>query len=240
MLPPFRLKLRFHGEGYLPVTYREGVQAALYQLLPSPLGEKLHDGGLLEGTRPLKLFVFSRLLGLEYLPQTRSFRVRGDVILYFASALPEVLEGAIQGVWRNGGMAVHGLELSLKGLEQEPIPEVEGALEVEALAPIAVYRTLGGTTQYYNPWNREFALLISENLSRKAGALGLEGGRVAVRPLGVKPAHKRLERYQGTWVEGWMGRYRLEGPPTLLRLALLAGLGSKNSQGFGFVREAAP
>ncbi|WP_413788324.1 CRISPR-associated endoribonuclease Cas6 [Thermus tengchongensis] len=30
------------------------------------------------------------------------------------------------------------------------------------------------------------------------------------------------------------------GPPTLLRLALLAGLGSKNSQGFGFVREAAP
>lgn len=237
MLPLFRLKLRFHAEGRLPVNYREGLQAALYQLLPSPLGERLHDGGLLEGSRPLKLFVFSRLLGLAYLPQEKAFQVPGDVVLYFASALPEVLEGVAEGAWREGGVMVHGLELGLRGLEQEPLPPPTEGLEVEALAPITVYRTLEGSTQYYNPWNREFALLVSENLNRKARALGLEEGKVSLRPLGVRPGHKRLERYKGTWVEGWMGRYRLEGPAPLLQLSLLSGLGAKNSQGFGFVKE---
>lgn len=240
MLPSFRLKLRFYGEGRLPVAYREGLQAALYQLLPSPLGERLHDRGLLEGHRPLKLFVFSRLLGLAYLAEEKAFQVPGDVVLYFASALPEVLEGVVQGVWREGGVSVHGLELGLKGVEEEPLPPAEGALEVEALAPITVYRTLEGSTQYYNPWNREFGLLVAENLNRKASALGLGEGRVSLRPLRVRPAHKRVERYKGTWVEGWMGRYRLEGPAPLLRLGLLTGLGAKNSQGFGFVREVLP
>ncbi|MDW8006824.1 MAG: CRISPR-associated endoribonuclease Cas6, partial [Thermomicrobium sp.] len=55
--------------------------------------------------------------------------------------------------------------------------------------------------------------------------------------LGVHPKSKRLERYKGTWIEGWVGRFVLEGPPDYLRLALEAGLGAKNSQGFGFVEE---
>ncbi|MDW8006914.1 MAG: CRISPR-associated endoribonuclease Cas6, partial [Thermomicrobium sp.] len=58
--------------------------------------------------------------------------------------------------------------------------------------------------------------------------------------LGVHPKSKRLERYKGTWIEGWVGRFVLEGPPDYLRLALEAGLGAKNSQGFGFVEEDVP
>jgi CRISPR-associated endoribonuclease Cas6 len=53
----------------------------------------------------------------------------------------------------------------------------------------------------------------------------------------VHPRAKRLERYKGTWIEGWVGRFLLEGPSELLRLALEAGLGAKNSQGFGYVVE---
>jgi CRISPR-associated endoribonuclease Cas6 len=61
--------------------------------------------------------------------------------------------------------------------------------------------------------------------------------RVRIRALAVSPKAKRLERYTGTWIEGWVGRFLLEGPPELLRLALDAGLGAKNSQGFGYVEE---
>jgi CRISPR-associated endoribonuclease Cas6 len=94
-----RLRLRFHAEGRLPVTYREGLQAALYRALPSPLGEALHDRGLVPGGRPLKLFVFSRLLGLRYLPEAKVFAAEGELTLYFASALGEVLCGS----WRPSG-----------------------------------------------------------------------------------------------------------------------------------------
>ncbi|KGQ22885.2 CRISPR-associated endoribonuclease Cas6 [Thermus filiformis] len=235
-IPGGRLKLRFHAEGRLPVNYREGLQAALYQALPPSLGQRLHDQGAVEGPRPLKLFVFSRLLGLRYLREERAFQAEGELVLYFASALAEVVGALGQGVWERGGLEVHGVFLRFLGLDLEPLP-VGGVLEVEALAPITVYRTEGERTVYFNPLNREFALLLEANLNRKAQALGLSPGRLAVRPLGFRTRNKRVERYKGTWVEGWMGRYRLEGTPHLLRLALLAGLGAKNSQGFGFVRE---
>jgi CRISPR-associated endoribonuclease Cas6 len=231
-----RLRLRFGAEGRLPVTYREGLQAALYRALPPPLGEALHDHGLVPGPRPLKLFVFSRLLGLRYLREEKAFLAQGELILYFASALPQVAAALRQGVWERGGLEVHGLFLRLLGLDLEPLPEGEEVV-VEALAPITVYRTESGATSYFNPLNREFSLLVEANLNRKAQALGLEEGRLAVKPLGFRPQNKRLERYKETWVEGWMGRYRLRGAPHLVRLALLSGLGSKNSQGFGFVRE---
>ncbi len=158
------------------------------------------------------------------------------MVLYFASALAEVVGALGQGLWTRGGLEVHGLFLRLLGLDLEPLP-LGGEVVVEALAPITAYRGEGGATVYFNPLNREFALLLEANLHRKARALGLEEGPFRVRPLGFRPGHKRLERYKGTWVEGWMGRYRLQGAPHLVRLALLTGLGSKNSQGFGFVRE---
>ena len=232
-----RVRLRFYGEGRLPVNYREGLQAALYLALPQNLGKRLHDEGLLGGGRPIKLFVFSRLQGLAYLREEKAFSAQGELVFYFASALAEVLGALAQGVWDRGGLEVHGVFLRLLGLDLEPLPKGAKALVVEALAPITAYRTQGERTVYYNPLNREFPLLLEANLNRKAAALGLEAGSLSVKPLGFHPRQKRLERYKGTWVEGWMGRYRLEGPPHLLRLALLSGLGAKNSQGFGFVRE---
>lgn len=232
-----RLRLRFYAEGRLPLAYREGLQAALYRALPSPLGNRLHDEGLVGGgERPLKLFAFSRLLGLVYLREEKAFLAQGELTLYFASALAEVVGALGQGVWRQGGLEVHGLFLRLLEMGLEPLPVGE-SLVVEALAPITAYRTEGGKTLYFNPLNRDFPLLLEANLNRKAEALGLPPGNLTVKPLGFHPLHKRLERYKGTWVEGWMGRYRLMGPPHLLRLALLTGLGAKNSQGFGFVRE---
>ncbi|MBC7189418.1 hypothetical protein H5U35_04285, partial [Candidatus Aerophobetes bacterium] len=36
-----------------------------------------------------------------------------------------------------------------------------------------------------------------------------------------------------TLIKGWMGTYRLEGNPELIKFSYDAGLGAKNSQGFG-------
>ncbi len=231
-----RLRLRFHAEGRLPVTYREGLQAALYQALPSPLGERLHDRGLLPADRPLKLFVFSRLLGLRYLREEKAFLAEGEVVLYFASALAEVVGALGQGLWTRGGLEVHGLFLRLLGLDLEPLP-LGGEVVVEALAPITAYRGEGGATVYFNPLNREFALLLEANLHRKARALGLEEGPFRVRPWA---SGRATSAWSGTRAPGWRAGWAvtaLQGAPHLVRLALLTGLGSKNSQGFGFVRE---
>lgn len=40
-------------------------------------------------------------------------------------------------------------------------------------------------------------------------------------------------KYKDTIIKGWVGAYFLAGDPDLLKLALTAGVGAKNSQGFG-------
>jgi len=49
----------------------------------------------------------------------------------------------------------------------------------------------------------------------------------------VREQDLKVIRYKGTIIKGWMGKYRLTGKPELLTVALDAGLGAKNSQGFG-------
>lgn len=36
-------------------------------------------------------------------------------------------------------------------------------------------------------------------------------------------------------IKGWLGIYEKDGDPRLLKLAYSAGLGAKNSQGFGMI-----
>jgi CRISPR-associated endoribonuclease Cas6 len=55
----------------------------------------------------------------------------------------------------------------------------------------------------------------------------------SITPLAVRDRDCKMLKFKGTWVRGWMGKYLLEGDPGLLKVAYDAGLGSKNSQGFG-------
>jgi len=46
---------------------------------------------------------------------------------------------------------------------------------------------------------------------------------------------RNIVKYKDFYVKGYTCRLELEGPRELLQLALDAGIGSKNSQGFGCV-----
>jgi len=258
-----RLEIRLEPErlGVLPLHYREALQAVIYRYLPKEIGQPLHDGQYWAAERPLKLFVFSQLHGgVRYRPG-EGVEVTGPVWFRFASPDRNLALGLAAGLLQFGRVRIASLDFAVREIATLAVPEVGDRLAVRALSPITVYRTLEvegkRRTQYYNPLNEEFGELVAANLERKARALGflpvrsapapVDGEQPAapehgtallrVRPLGVHPRAKRLERYKGTWIEGWVGRFLLEGPSELLRLALEAGLGAKNSQGFGYVVE---
>jgi len=233
--PPQRFLVHLRAPAPLPLTYREGLQAALYRLLPPELGRWIHDEGVRVGGRPLKPLVFSRVLGLELGQDRRFYPKEGEVRFLWASSLPPLAEILARSLQEQGGLLLYGQLFPLVLLEELPLPRVRGALEVVALSPVTAYRTEGRKTRYLGPQDPDFSLLLEENLNRKAVAVGLPRGRVRVRPAGGN--RSKLERYKGFWVEGWMGRFLLEGDEHLLRLALTAGLGAKNAQGFGYVLE---
>jgi CRISPR-associated endoribonuclease Cas6 len=186
--------------------------------------------------RPLKLFVFSRLSPL-HLGEDRRFHPEGQEVRFFlASPLPGLLEAFLRPLQETGELVLYGRPWPLRLLEPLPLPEPQDFLQVKALSPITVYRTVGRETHYLSPEDPDFSPLLEANLNRKAKALHLPPGRVRVVPLGGNTS--RMERYKGFWVKGWIGQFALLGDPHLLHLALTAGLGAKNPQGFGFVRES--
>jgi len=93
-------------------------------------------------------------------------------------------------------------------------------------------------TYYYAPQEPEFSRLVLENLRRKIRAwtgedVPLDGA--TFRPVKVSNRNLVVARYKGTIIKGWTGIYELDAPEPYFRMALDAGLGAKNSQGFGFV-----
>ena len=109
------------------------------------------------------------------------------------------------------------------------------------LSPLTVYSTLPTSagrkfTQYYSPFEERFSALTGANLAKKH--MLVHGcppvtERFEIRPIRVSDKDFKITRYRGTVVKGWLGEYALKGDPPLLQLALDAGLGAKNSQGYG-------
>ncbi|MBE3584449.1 MAG: CRISPR-associated endoribonuclease Cas6 [Limnochordaceae bacterium] len=120
------------------------------------------------------------------------------------------------------------------------------------MSPIVVYSTLlrpdgRPYTVYYQPGDPDWTPLVDGNLRKKYQALyGQSEQPVAVDqlpPITVQVfGQPRLSvmRYKSTVIKGYTARLRLTGPLALIRLALDAGLGSKNSQGFGCLQLLGP
>jgi len=239
MLPkhlPQRFVIHLKATAPLPLTYREGLQAALYRLLPSKLARWIHDEGVSVDGRPFKPLVFSRILGLELKEDRRFYPRNGSVRFAWSSFSPTVADAISRSLHRQGGLLLYGHLFPLVFIEELPLPEPQGILEVFTLSPITVRQTKEGRIIYPSPHESEFSDLIQRNLNRKAAAAGLPPGEVRIRS--VQGVEQKVERYKGEFFRGWMGRFVLEGDEHLLRLALTAGLGGKNAQGFGYVLEA--
>jgi len=56
-----------------------------------------------------------------------------------------------------------------------------------------------------------------------------------IRPFKVSSRDEHVVKFKGTVIKGWTGVYELDLPLELWEMAYHAGLGAKNSQGFGCI-----
>ena len=237
-----KLKLEPFEPGTLPFAYREGVQGLIYRALPDQLSRWLHDEGIPTERGRWKPFVFSRLYGKLH-PDTakKVFAVSGPVYLKVASPRDEVIEGLALGLLRSGVVRLDGMRFSPSEMRVSPIEPPGEAPLLVARSPVTVFTKEGGRRRYFGANEPEFGKKLLENLRVKARALGLDEAARAdaeITPLDPVPHNKKVERFKKMIIEGWMGRYRIEGPPELTWVALTSGLGALGSQGFGFVEVA--
>ena len=245
-----RISIIFRGIStlVLPIHYNHLIQSFIYRSLHETIASFYHEEGFAYGKRRFKLFSFSRLLSPKrlFLAKSRQIVFEGRVCLKIGAMDERVLESLATYLVRRGRFRLGKNVCELEAVEVEMPVEARGPVLVQVLSPITIYSTLKTPegrkkTYFYTPFEEEFSRKILDNLKRKAVAYYGEAVTLPpqeeayIRPVRVSKKNEAIINFKGFWIKGWTGLYELNLPVPYFELAYNAGLGAKNSQGFGMV-----
>jgi CRISPR-associated endoribonuclease Cas6 len=225
------------------------LQAALYRLMGPEVGTRVHSEGFQHGKRTFRMFVYSDIHSVRRRLQKapEGLWIHGPGSFVVASPLREIAERLAVNLLREPELHLGPEKLRVTDINLHDPVVTEDEMVVRTLSPIVVYSTFakpggGRYTAYFQPGEVEFARGVTSNLRRKYQALygdaSEQPGQLEVETL--RQGAMRLRTYKGTVIKGWACTLRLRGDRSLLRLALTAGLGSKNAQGWGCVERLRP
>jgi CRISPR-associated endoribonuclease Cas6 len=112
----------------------------------------------------------------------------------------------------------------------------------QPISPVTAYSTLlkadgSKYTCYFQPGEEDFRGIVEGNLKKKYTAF--TGNKPPADSIKIKPMQQprqHIIKYRDFIIKGYSGKLLINGPRELLQMAADAGLGGKNSQGFGCVR----
>ncbi|MCX7925303.1 MAG: CRISPR-associated endoribonuclease Cas6, partial [Fimbriimonadales bacterium] len=239
-----RLKLVFgrrNGTFEVPAHYNHLVQSLIYRHIDASLARNLHAHGIGEGHTRFRYFTFSRLLG-KFKREGNFLRYHGYATLYLASPNTALLESLALRLSVQGEIQLGGQRVPLHRIDLLPTPALGDAVVVRALSPItlrAKQRMPAPAVRYLTPMEPRFGERIIQNLRAKVRfwyGRDIEPAHAAFIPQQVdSERHQHAINFKGTWVQGWTGVYQLSAPTEYLQMALDAGIGERNSAGFGCV-----
>ena len=240
-----KLKVSLKSETLiLPLHYNHLVQAALLNTIPDE-GYKqfMHDEGYYYEKRSYKLFTFSKIRGCyKVLKETKQLKWQGNIELIISSSQKKFIEELAKGI------ETQGIQLGKNRLRADRLEIIKeeiqtGHLKVKSLSPVVAYSTIQvedkKRTQYYSPQEEAFSNILRENILKKYKALygeeNLMDDSFEVIPIATEDYKKSVVYYKNFIINGYNGSFVLIGNPRLIQLAIEAGLGGKNAQGFGCI-----
>lgn len=239
-----RISLISNDHVVLPKEFNIYIQALIYKFLDKLPSEWLHNNGFKVEKRQFKLFTFSSLLEkARFSTENATFIFPYIISFYITSPVSWILEQFAKNIVVKEKVNLGNNQLNVSSLEVFKNDKIAGdKIRINALTPIEVHSTLlkgdgKKKTYYYAPSESEYSELINNNLRKKWQAFNNQECpyNINIKPVNIKYCHERIRSFKGTIIKGWTGHYWLEGPPEFLQFALVAGLGSRNSMGFGFV-----
>ena len=221
----------------LPLNYNHIVQSIIYRSIGTmpDYADFLHNEGYSLEKRQYKMFQFSQLSG-DYYIQNKQIIFKSYIVFEIRSPEPLLIRLLGESFWNNGIYFGKTLCTDIHMELYDYTIEVE-ELYIQMKTPITVYSTdyEKGKTYYYNPDEEEFYRQINDNFYRKYEAYyGVDPiSTLKIQKLDKDLPKKFVTKYQGSYITGWYGKYLISGKRKYLDFLYQAGLGSKNSQGFG-------
>lgn len=241
-----RVRVVFQGQAplILPWNYQHLLHGYLYGAIARSnpeFGTFLHEKGFISERHQYKMLVFSKIFSKESRARSRGLEVVPPLQWWFSSPLNEPVEALVKTLLMEGEIRLGDIRLFVEKMEVECIPEIDGKMWCETMSPVVASTGIKKegklVKRFLSPEDPDFRRVVEVNLLRKAKALGISFDRapdINFEPVGKW--HSRLITVQGINVKGYEGRFWLEGDENLIQLAYDAGIGERNSQGFGMFR----
>lgn len=225
----------------LPLYYNHIVQGFIYKMIDRELAEFLHNKGYGDG-RKFKLFCFSNIMGKAHIDgENKNIVFKPPVKLEVSSPDEHFCESFANTILKKEAKLGNNI-LEVESIEINRQDVLDDKVILRTLSPITAYSTLMRPDQrkytcFFQPGEDDFNRIVEENLRKKYFAYtGLQPPKSSVifEPLTQPRLH--IVKYKDYVIKGYTCKLSVNGPRELLQMAIDAGLGSKNSQGFGCVR----
>jgi len=226
----------------LPIHYNHILQGFIYANIDSRLSEFLHNRGYTYRERKFKLFTFSNILNKAE-KVNNMLKFNRNISFIISSPMEDFCKSFANSLIQSDELFLGQNPVRVEQIQIEnDIVDTE-EIVIRALSPIVVYSTLyradgSKYTCYFTPGEPDYERIITENLIKKYVALNNTDNvdfeeHISIKPLGY--FKHNLVIYKNFIIKGVTGKFALKGDKKLLQMGLDAGLGSKNSQGFGCI-----
>ena len=228
----------------LRTGYQYQLQGLVYNLIDKHSADWLHNEGFKFEKRRYPLFNFSEILERgRYDSDLKIFTFSGQISFYISSPVNWILEQIAKNAVTKDELKLGQNNIIITAIEVFKQLDIDKKkVRVNCLTPIEVHSTLtkadgAKKTYYYSPHEKEFSEFINENLRKKWFSLYQKDCpyNLKISPVNIKYNKERKRNFKGTIIKGWSGHFYLEGDKELIELAFDAGLGSRNSAGWGMV-----
>lgn len=230
-------------EFVLPYHYQEYIQAFLYRLNDPEFGSFLHDVGYVHNDRVFKLFSFSRILEkpLKIIREKHLFVFPETISFMISTVENPMLEALLKSICQFHRAYYMGrYQVIITSVDLMPV-SVSSDLVVRALSPVCIYSTATlpdgrKRTIYYAPQERDFSELLRQNAIKKFQAYyHKEPLDDNLKVVSLGRTKEVVSYYKRFVIKGHLGRFRLTGSEELIKIVMEAGLGGKNSSGYGLI-----
>jgi len=225
----------------VPWNYRTALTGAVYDILrvsDKDFSLWLHERGYQSGKRTYRLFVYSNLRPLFFRPTDAGLQTDGNFSWEIATPNETFLEKFVDGLAKRGEtLQLFGVDFRVLDLIKVELPAISPTRTWRTTSPVVVSTWDGRSRHpiYRNGSEPEFVQALEANLLSKWEAFNnkkWEGENLNIRVWSPKST---LVPVFNINVRAWYLRLQIWGPPELIRFAYDAGLGEKNSQGFGMI-----
>ncbi len=236
------IKFTFRGELKLPKGYNNLIQGLIYShISDQQKRDKLHNYGYMVGPKKIKLMTFSKLFG-EYILNKDSISFKSPVSFIFSSYDDELVSEVSYNLLSDENIYLNGTKIKVVDLiptffDDNKYKNIKYYV-IEMLSPVTAYSTGKDKKKiYFNPWDKGFENAIKLNIATKLRAINITNNidiNFKITPNNMRNSiDEKIIYFKDTLIKGYNGIFTIKTNANIMKLIYYAGLGSKNSEGFG-------